>query len=148
MLEHGIWREDPGKGQLLAANIQPEGMGVRNSTTGKVCERSPCCHRSKAPFLSGAQGVGLPLHPLPHALASSSTGTRRGACLSRLMCPSCQSLLQPHQPWWACVSCPSPPPSPPTWEGMFGKMPVGRTDREVGLKPQLSPRCHATKEED
>lgn len=116
VLEHGIWREDPGKGKLLAANRQPEGMGVRNSTTGKVCERSPCCHRRRALLLSGAQGVRLPWHPLPHALVPASTGTRRGACLSKLMCPFCQSLLQRHEPWWACVPCPSPPPPlPPGW---------------------------------
>ena len=61
VLESGVWSMDPGRGHLLAVKRQPEGTGVRSSTTGKVCRKSPGHHRSKASFLSGAQGVGPPL---------------------------------------------------------------------------------------
>lgn len=37
-MESGVWSMDPGRGQLLAVKIQPEGTGVKNSTTGKVGE--------------------------------------------------------------------------------------------------------------
>ena len=49
---------------------------------------------------------------------------------------------------------PSPPPPPPTWVAACAlgqpeeQMPVGGTHTEVGLKPQLSPRGNATKEEE
>ena len=63
VLESRVWRADPGRGQLLAVKRQPEGTGLRSSTTGKVCGRSPGHHRSKVPLLSGAQGVGPTLQP-------------------------------------------------------------------------------------
>lgn len=63
VLESGIWRVDPGRGQLLAVKRQPEGTGVKSSTTRKVCGRNPGHYRSKASLLSGVQGVGSPLQP-------------------------------------------------------------------------------------
>ena len=53
VLERGVWRADPGRGLLLAARRQPEGMGVRNSATGNVRGRSLGHHRSEASLLSG-----------------------------------------------------------------------------------------------
>ena len=47
----------PGRKQLLAVKRQPEGTGVRSSTTGKACRGSPGHHRSNA-WVSGAQGRG------------------------------------------------------------------------------------------
>ena len=54
---------DPGRGQMLAVKRQPEGTGVRHSTTGKVCGKSLGRHRSKVSTLSDMQEVGLPLQP-------------------------------------------------------------------------------------
>ena len=68
-LEHGVWRADPGKGLLLAARRQPEGMGVRSSANVKAHGRSGDHHRSEAPLLSDTQRAGPPLQPL-----SSHTG--------------------------------------------------------------------------
>ena len=63
MLENGVWSADPGRGQLLAVKRQPEGTGIRSSTTGKVCRKSPGHNRSKASLLSGVQGAGPPIQP-------------------------------------------------------------------------------------
>ena len=41
MLESWVWRMDPGRRQVLAVKRQPEGTGLMNSTTGKVCEIKP-----------------------------------------------------------------------------------------------------------
>ena len=59
----GLWRADPGRGQLLAVKRQPEGTGGRNSTTWKVFRRSLGHYRNKAPLLIGVQGMGPPLQP-------------------------------------------------------------------------------------
>ena len=40
VMESGVWRMDPGRGQLLAVKRQHEGIGVRSSTTGNVFRRS------------------------------------------------------------------------------------------------------------
>ena len=61
MLESGVWSMNPGRGQLLTVKRQPEGTGVRSSTTGKVCRKGPAHHRSKASLLSGVQGAESPL---------------------------------------------------------------------------------------
>lgn len=54
-VEHGVWRADPTRGGLLlAARRQPEGIGVRSSTTRNAAGRSPECCRSEAPLLSEA----------------------------------------------------------------------------------------------
>ena len=41
VLECGVWRADPGRGQLLAVRRQPEGTGVRSSTTRNAQGASP-----------------------------------------------------------------------------------------------------------
>ena len=106
VLESGVWSMDPRRGQLLAVRRQPEGTGVRSSTTRKVCGKRPGHHRSKALLFSGAQGVGLPLQPPPHLLASASVGTGRETHLSRLTRPSSQGLLHLHK-LWGPEHCPS-----------------------------------------
>ena len=110
VLESGVWRTDPGRGQLLAVKRQPEGTGVKSSTTGKVCGKNPGHHRSKASLLSGVQGQSCHYNPFPHPPASlASEGTGRGSYLSGwgLLCPHglwepkyhpSQSLLG-NQPW-------------------------------------------------
>ena len=40
VLEHGIWRADPGRALLLAEKRQPWGMGMRHSTTRNACGES------------------------------------------------------------------------------------------------------------
>ena len=56
VLESGFWSTDPGRGQLLAVKRQPEWIGIRSSTMGKVCGKSPGHCKGNASFLSGAQG--------------------------------------------------------------------------------------------
>ena len=58
VLGSGVWRADPGTGQLLAVKRQPEGTGVRSSTTGNVCRKSLDHHRGKEPLVSDVQGLG------------------------------------------------------------------------------------------
>ena len=94
VLESGVQSADPGRGQLLAVKRQPEGAGVRSSTTGKVCRRSPGKHRNKVSLLSGTQGAGPPLQP-----PSASMGTGRDTHLSRLAPCSSQGLLCPCRLW-------------------------------------------------
>lgn len=55
VLEGGVWSMDLGRGQLLAAERQPEGKGGRSSATRKVCGKSPGHHRRKTSSLSGMQ---------------------------------------------------------------------------------------------
>ena len=116
VLESGVWRLDPGSGQLLAVKRQPEGTGVRNSMTRKFCGRSLGHHRNKAPLLSSVQGVGLPLHPL-----SPPTGP----CFHRHWkgCPSEQAhpRLKPRTPRPAQALGTYAPclPKPP-WESALG----------------------------
>ena len=50
VLECGAWRADPGRGLLLAERRQPEGTGVRRSTTRNACGGITDHHRSKVPF--------------------------------------------------------------------------------------------------
>ena len=64
VLENGAWSVDPERGPLLAVKRQPEGTGVRSSTTGNVCSKSLGHDKSKASLLSGMQGAGPPLQPL------------------------------------------------------------------------------------
>ena len=106
VLGSGVWIVDRGREQLLAVKRQCEGTGVRSSTTRKVCGKRPGHHRSKALLFSGAQGVGLPLQPPPHLLASASVGTGRETHLSRLTHPSSQGLLHLHK-LWGPEHCPS-----------------------------------------
>ena len=68
VLEHGVWRVDTGRRQLLAVKRQPTRMGVRSSTTGNVHGRSLGRQRSRAPLLSDPQeGDYRNFSPLPHA---------------------------------------------------------------------------------
>lgn len=51
----GFGEQTPTRGGLLlAARRQPEGIGVRSSTTRNAAGRSPECCRSEAPLLSEA----------------------------------------------------------------------------------------------
>ena len=54
VLEHGVWRIDSGRGLLLAAGRQPEGMRVRKSATKNVCGGNPEHHSSQVPLWSDA----------------------------------------------------------------------------------------------
>ena len=101
VLERGVWRADPGRGLLFAWKRQPEGMGVRSSTTRNVRGRSLGLHRNRAPLLSS----------LPHALTPASSVTRRGCCLSRMMHPAHCCLLCSHWPKLALAPL-LPPPLP------------------------------------
>ena len=92
VLEPGVWRADPGRGLLLAAKREPEGMGVQSSTSRNVCGRSPGHHCS----------------PLAHAPAPASLGTRRGSCLSRFA-----RLTRPGHGLQEQAHSPPPPPPPP-----------------------------------
>ena len=47
VLESGAWSSDPGRGQMLAVKRQSEGTGVRSSTTGNVCGKSPGHRRTR-----------------------------------------------------------------------------------------------------
>ena len=123
-----------------------EGAGIRSSTIRNVCERNLGCQRSKMPLLSGAQEAGPPLCPLP--LSPALVGTRRSTHRSRLPLPSCQYLLWPCWPQWACTPCPLLPPPALALEGSQVQVLLGGTHAEVGLKPQLSPWGHATNEDE
>ena len=125
VLEHGVWRVGPGKGQLLAVKRQPEGMGVRSSTTGKFAEEARDTIEARCHCWVVCKGQGRHCSPLPHAPAPASAGISRGACLSSLTHPSSQSLLhlcrsrrskcQPHQAPWAVpvpVVMPNDTPAP------------------------------------
>ena len=95
VLESGVWSADPGRGQLLAVKRQPEGTGVRSSTTRKVCGKSPGYHR-RCHCSVVREGWSHHYNPFPHPPASSaSTGTERGSHLSRPTCPSSWGLC----PW-------------------------------------------------
>lgn len=59
VLEYGVWRVNPGRGQLLDVKRQPEGTGV--SLTRKVSGGNLGHHRIKVLLLSGMEGVGQPL---------------------------------------------------------------------------------------
>ena len=91
VLERGGWGVGLGGDHLKR---QPEGTGVRSSTTRKICRKSPGHHRSKVSLLSGTQGVGSPWQPLSPPISSLvSRSTGRDSHLSRLTCPSSQGLL-------------------------------------------------------
>ena len=106
----GVWRVDPGRGQLLAMNRQLERTGVRRSTTGKVCGRSLNRHSSRVPLLNSAQGAGWPLQPSSPCIDPASVSIRRGTHLSSLTHPAPQSVLWS---WWPLQDGLPPLPKPP-----------------------------------
>ena len=107
VLESGVCRVHPGRGQLLSVKRQSEGTGVRSSTTRKICRRSLGHHRSKAPLLSGMQGGDPPLQP-PSPPASPCLGGHWEGCPSEQACP----LLKPRPPLFAQACKPSLPKPP------------------------------------
>ena len=109
VLEHGVWRAEPGRGLLLAVRRQPEGMGVRSYITGNACRGSPDHHRSEVPLLSDTQRVGLHCSLSPHVSAPASTGTREGSHNSWLVCPCHRHL--PTPPSWPLAWATHPPES-------------------------------------
>ena len=113
VLEHGVLRVDPGKGWLLAKKRQSEGTGVRSSTTGKVCGRSPSQHRSRAILLSGAQGAGSPLQTTSPTTGPFCVNTQThlwGMDKVRIwaasIAPTVGTSTQLLQSWdWLCQIC-------------------------------------------
>lgn len=63
VLEHGDWRSDFERRLLLDVRRQNEGPRIRKHKAGNVYGGNLDCHRSKAPLLSEAQGVGLSFQP-------------------------------------------------------------------------------------
>ena len=116
VLECGVWRADPGRELLLAAQTQPEGTGVRNSVTRNAPGGSPDHRRSEVPLQSDAWRAGSPLKLSPYVPAPASTGTRRGSCQSMCMHPNrCQCL--PLPPEWVCTLQSATTPTPPSETG-------------------------------
>lgn len=60
VLEHEDWRANPGKGQLLDVRKQPEGTGVRKSTTRNASGGNLTGRRRKASLLTNMQGLEPP----------------------------------------------------------------------------------------
>ena len=138
VLKCGVWRADPGRRLLLTVRRQPEGMEVRKSATRNACRGNPDRHRSEAPLLSDLQGAGLPLQPLSPHEAPASLGTRKGSHRGRSSC----------DPGRCCIHIPLLPGADLCAPGQPREQtPVGGPHAEVVLKPQLSPRGCATKEE-
>ena len=54
MLKCEVRRANPGRGPLLAAQRQPEGMGMRGSMAMNAPRGSVVCLGNEAPLLSGA----------------------------------------------------------------------------------------------
>ena len=103
MLKHGIWRADLGRGLLLAAWRQSEGIGVRTYAAGNASGGSIDCHGSKAPLLSGTCRKGSHCGLSPHTAVPASAGTERGSCQSEHMPQgllACHSHVRasPHAP--------------------------------------------------
>ena len=154
VLECGVWKANLGRGLLLAARRQPERTRVRKSTTGNTCGGSADRHRSEEPLLSDTQGAGpfaasLPTcQPLPpHALgrAPAGAGSLVPAAAGSPVCPV--PTRAPVTPA-ATTSMPLLTRADSCTPGQPQKQtPVGGPHAEVGLKPQLSPRGHAAKEE-
>lgn len=73
--EHGDWRANPGRGLLLDVRKQPEGMGVRKSTTRNASGGNLTGRRSKASLLIDMQATLLT--SLPSTNPALSPGTTK-----------------------------------------------------------------------
>ena len=76
----------PGRRQLLAVKRQPEGKGLKSSTTRKVCARNSHHHRCKVSFLCVCKGGATLHHPSPPS-SPASRGNDREPILTGLLEP-------------------------------------------------------------
>lgn len=120
------------------------GLECGMAAIGSVPRRKPGHHRSEAPLLRGVQSLSPHVGPLacmaPREVPDS-TGSRAlvivfaDSHMGRLSCPSCY-LGQFPLGAGSHIDCHLSGP----WEQML----VGCPCAKVGMKPQLSPRGHAT----
>ena len=160
MLKLSGWEQIWGNDHVGCGDSTEE-TGVRGSKTRNTPRGSMVCLGNEVPVLSDTQGVGPPPHTHTHqtlppqALEGDSHQSKRApvccnclrlsAATDALCIPQCGHRTPPW-PEWASVSQSATSFTP----SRLGReqMPEGGTHTEVGLKPKLSPRGSATREEE
>lgn len=78
VLESGVWSKTQRGDCEKAVEKQPEGTGVRSSTTGKVCRKSLGHCRSQVSWWMVHKQQSHSCNPLPHLLTLTSVCTGKG----------------------------------------------------------------------